>query len=187
VSATIARRRRRPASRRRASRLRALPGVVRAIAGAVGFAATVIGIVFVLWPSLKPAPPPADKGATLSNAQVETGLTFGAYLDRIGQSRRPYGDEQLRAVGAYVEFDFAVRGYKGQHLPLGWQLLDARSGVQLGRDRALRVTPKADRDAGSWNIWIPLRRASPRMYAQIALYNLDGVPIARVRTAPFGD
>jgi hypothetical protein len=165
--------------------LRALPGVVRAVAGAVGFAATVIGLVFVLWPSLKPSAPPADKGATLSNAQTETGLTFGAYLDRIGQSRRPYGKAELRARGAYVEFDFAVRGYKGQHLPLGWQLLDARSGVQLGQDWALRVTPKADRDAGSWNIWIPLRRTSARMYAQIALYNRDGVPIARVRTAPF--
>jgi hypothetical protein len=31
--------------------------------------ATVIGIVFVLWPSLKPDPPPVDKGASPSHAR----------------------------------------------------------------------------------------------------------------------
>jgi hypothetical protein len=155
------------------------------VAGAVGFVATVLGVIFVLWPSLKPEGPPADQGATLSNAQVDTGMTFGAYLDRISQSRRPYDAATLAQRGAYVEFDFVVRGYKGRRLPLGWQLLDAGSGAPLGQSRALRLTPKADRDAGSWSFWIPLARSAPRMYAQIALYNLDGVPIGRVRSAVF--
>jgi hypothetical protein len=184
VSASVPRRRRR-APRRKPSRLKAVPGVVRAIVGAVGFAATVIGLVFVLWPSLKPDPPPADPGATLSNAQVETGMPFGAYLDRIHQSRAPYDRATLDERGAFVEFDFAVRGYKDKHLPLGWQLLDARSGIELGHDRALRVTPRADRDSGVWNVWIPLRRRARRMYAQVALYNLSGVPIGRVRSPVF--
>lgn len=180
MSASVPRRR-----RRKPSRLKALPGVVRAIVGAVGFVATVIGLVFVLWPSLKPAPPPADQGATLSNAQVEPGMTFGAYLDRIEQSRRPFDRATLAERGAFVEFDFAVRGFKDKHLPLGWQLLDARDGVQLAQDRALRVTPRADHDSGVWNVWIPLRRHARRMYAQIALYNLSGVPIGRVRSPVF--
>jgi hypothetical protein len=163
-----------------------VPRVVRGIAGAVGFAATVIGLIFVLWPSLKPEGPPADQGATLSHAQVDTGMTFGEYLDRIEQSRRPYGRATLAQPGAFVEFDFAVRGYKDKHLPLGWQLLDAGSGAQLGRSRAYRVTPRADKDAGSWNVWIPLTRKARRMYAQIALFNLHGVPIGRVRSPVFG-
>jgi hypothetical protein len=78
-----------------------------------------------------------------------------------------------------------VRGYKGEHLPLGWQLLDASSGVQLGQDRALRVTPRADRDSGVWRVWILLRRKARRTYAQIALYNLNDVPIGRVRSPVF--
>lgn len=159
--------------------------MVRGIVAAVGFAATVIGLIFVLWPSLKPEPPPADRGATLSNAQVEPGMTFGEYLDRIGQSRRPYDRTVLAQRGAYVEFDFSVRGYKDKRLPLGWQLLDARLGAPLGQSRALRVIPQADRDAGSWNVWIPLRRSARRMYAQIALYNDAGVPIGRVRSPLF--
>jgi hypothetical protein len=162
-----------------------VPRVVRGIAGAVGFAATVIGLIFVLWPSLKPEGPPAEQGATLSNAQVDTGMTFGEYLDRIEQSRRPFERSALAQRGAFVEFDFAVRGYKDKHLPLGWQLLDARSGAQLDQSRALRVTPRADRDAGAWNVWIPLRRSARRVYAQIALYNASGVPIGRVRSPVF--
>jgi hypothetical protein len=186
VSASVPRRRRRRrASRRRVTRLEAVPRVVRGIAGAVGFVATVIGLVFVLWPSLKPEPPPADQGATLANAQVEPGMTFGAYLDRIEQSRKPYDRATLDERGAFVEFDFVVRGWKDKHLPLGWQLLDARTGAQLDRSRALRVTPRADRDAGAWNVWIPLRHRARRMYAQVALYNLHGVPIGRVRSPVF--
>jgi hypothetical protein len=184
VSASVPRRRRR-ASPRKPSRLKAAPGVARAIVGAVGFAWTVIGLVFVLWPSLKPESPPADQGAALSHAQVETGMTFGAYLDRIGQSRGSLDRATLDDRGAFVEFDFAVRGYKNKHLPLGWQLLDARSGAQLDQSRALRVTPRADRDSGAWNVWIPLRRSARRMYAQVALYNASGVPIGRVRSPVF--
>jgi hypothetical protein len=167
-------------------RLRVLPRVGRGIASALGLAATVIGIVFVLWPSLKPDPPPADKGASLSHAQVDPGLTFGQYLDRIEQSRRPYGADLLARRGAFVEFDFSVRGYKDKPLPLRWQLLDARSGVQLGHSSDLRVTPDVNTDAGSWNAWIPLPPTAHRLYVQIQLYNDAGtVPIGRIRTPQF--
>jgi hypothetical protein len=148
--------------------------------------ATVIGVVFVLWPSLKPDSPPVDKGASLSHAQVDPGLTFGQYLDRIEQSRRPYGADLLARRGAFVEFDFSVRGYKNKRLPLRWQLLDARTGVQLDRSADLRVTPDVNTDAGSWNAWIPLPHAAHRLYVQIQLYNDAGtVPIGRIRTPQF--
>jgi hypothetical protein len=167
-------------------RLRALPRIGRAIAGAVGCVATVVGLVFVLAPSLKPDEPPVDRGARLSRAQVEPNLSFGEYLDRIEQSRRPYGPVDLERRGAYVEFDFSVRGYKDKRLPLRWQLVDARSGAQLDHSRDLGVRPLVNTDAGSWNVWIPLTRRARRMYVQIQLYNNAGtVPIGRVRTRAF--
>jgi hypothetical protein len=167
-------------------RLRVLPRVGRGIASAVGLSATVIGIIFVLWPSLKPDPPPVDRGASLSHAQVDPGLSFGQYLDRIEQSRKPYGPADLARRGAYVEFDFSVRGYKDEHLPLRWQLLDARTGVQLAHSSDLRVTPDVNTDAGSWNVWIPQPPRARRMYVQIQLYNDRGrVPIGRIRTPDF--
>jgi hypothetical protein len=168
-------------------RVRSLPRVARAVAAIVGFVATVLGMVFVLWPSLKPDAPPTDRGAKLSDAQVEPGLTFGQYLDRIEQSRRPYGPADLGRRGAFVEFDFSVRGYKDKSLPLRWQLVEARSGVQLDQSRDLRVKPQVSTDAGSWNVWVPLPRRAHRMYVQIQLYNPAGtVPIGRVRTTEFG-
>jgi hypothetical protein len=167
-------------------RFRSLPRVARAIAGAVGCAATILGVVFVLWPSLKPEAPPTDRGARLSHAQVAPDLTFGEYLDRIEQSRRPYGPAVLGRRGAYVEFDFSVRGYKGKELPLRWQLLDARTGAQLDHSRALRIEPAVNTDAGSWNVWTPLPPGTRRMYVEIQLYNDAGtVPIGRIRTPDF--
>lgn len=112
--------------------------------------------------------------------------TFGEYLDRAERSRRPYGPAALAQRGAYVEFDFSVRGYKNKLLPLRWQLLNARSGVQLKHSRDLRVKPEVNTDSGSWNVWIPMPRRARRMYVQIQLYNDAGtVPIGRVRTAEF--
>lgn len=196
MTARAERRRRRPRERRSreppagaaglTTRLKELPRVARAIVGLIGFITTVVGLVFVLWPSLKPDEPPVDQGATLSNAQVESGMTFGEYLDRIEQSRAPYGAADLARRGAYVEFDFSVRGYKGKLLPLRWQLIDSPSGAQLRHSRDLQVKPKANTDSASWPVWIPLPRPPRRMYVQIQLYNDAGdVPIGRIRTPEF--
>jgi hypothetical protein len=98
----------------------------------------------------------------------------------------PTAPVALAQRGAYVEFDFSVRGYKNKLLPLRWQLLNARSGVQLKHSRDLRVKPEVNTDSGSWNVWIPMPRRARRMYVQIQLYNDAGtVPIGRVRTAEF--
>jgi hypothetical protein len=168
-------------------RLCSLPRVARATAAIVGFVATTIGIVFGLWPSLRPDPPATNRGAKLSDAQVEAGMTFGQYLDRIEQSRKPYGETDLARRGAFVEFDFSVRGYKDKFLPLRWQLVEARSGTQLDQSRDLRLKPQVSTDAGSWSVWVPMPRRTRRMYVQIQLYNPAGtVPIGRVRTTEFG-
>jgi hypothetical protein len=169
-------------------RLGRLPRAARAIAGMVGFAATVMGALFVLWPSLKPQAPPTDRGATFSHAQVEPDLSFGEYLDRIEQSRGPYGPADLARRGAYVEFDFSVRGYKDKELPLRWQLIDARTGAQLDHSRDLRIKPLVATDAGSWNVWIALPPRARRLYVQVQLYDDGGtVPIGRVRTPTFAN
>jgi len=57
----------------------------------------------------------------------------------------------------------------------GWALL-------LGQDRALRVTPKADKAAGTWSVWIPFTLTARRMYAPIALYNPNGAHRAGAST-----
>jgi len=162
--------------------------IARGAAGAVGFVATLLGVIFVLWPSLKPEGPPPAKSATLTNATVDRNLTFGQYLDRIEQSRSSYQPADLRKRGAIVQFDYRIEGYKGKRLPLRWQLVDSRSGDQLAHSRDMRLIAEAGTDRGNWPQWIPIPagRRPRRVFVQLQLYEPSGrFPLSRLRTPVF--
>jgi hypothetical protein len=168
--------------------LRSLPvRIARWTSAVVGFVATTLGVVFVLFPALKPDEPAPAKGAALSNPSPEL-LTWGQYLDRQDLDRAPYDAKALRRRGIFVEFDYTIEGYKDQALPLRWQLIDARGGDQLGKSRDTLITPEAPKDGGSLAVWVPLpARRVARLYVQLQLYERTGkVSIGRVRTARFG-
>jgi hypothetical protein len=162
-------------------------GLARRTAAVVGFVATVVGLIFVLWPSLKPEGPPPERGARLENLTLDQPLTFGQYLDRKELSKAPYGPAELERRGAYVEFDYTIEGYKDKLLPLRWQLIDAGSHQQVAQSRDIRIKPLAPTDQGSWEVWIPIPRDPARSYfVQIELFNDAGsVPLRRLRTDPF--
>ena len=96
--------------------LRSLPvRIARWTSAAVGFVATLLGVVFLLVPGLKPDEPPRDKGAALTNATVEW-LTYGQYLDRVDTPPAGLDATALARTGILVEFDFAIDGYKDKPL-----------------------------------------------------------------------
>lgn len=164
--------------------LRSLPvRIARWASGVVGFTATVLGLVFVLFPALKPEPPPPVKGATLTNATPEQ-LTWGQYLDRDDVDRAPYDAAALRRRGIYVEFDYTIEGYKDKPLPLRWQLIDAQSGEQLGNARDTHITALANSDRGTQPVWVQLPQRPARLvYVQLQFFEPKGVvSIGRVRT-----
>jgi hypothetical protein len=165
------------------------PGPVqlaKAIAAFATFAATMSGLIFGLWPTLKPAEPPATKGASLSNATVDQ-VSFAQYLDRVTQSRSPYRPAQLQSRGAVVTFDLNVKGYPDKRLPLQWQLIDARTGGQVGQSRDLSFVPTATDDHNSLLIWMPVPRGrNRRFFVEILLLDAGGViPLGRIRTHRF--
>ena len=167
--------------------VRSLPArVARWTAAAVGFVATLLGLVFVLFPALKPDEPAVKQGAMLSNATVEQ-LSFGQYLDREDLDRAPYDASALGRRGIFVEFDFVIDGFKNKQLPLRWQLVDISDGEQLGKSRDTLIEPEAATDQGSVPVWVPLpRRRVRRAYVQLQLYEkADELPIGRLRTPPF--
>jgi hypothetical protein len=86
-----------------------------------------------------------------------------------------------------VSFDFRIQGYRGDRLPLRWQLLDIGTGDQVAQSRDVAIVPEADDDEGTWDVWVPVPRdAGRRFFVQVQLYNDRGdVPIARLRTATF--
>jgi hypothetical protein len=158
----------------------------RATAAAVTFAATVIGLVFALWPAARPDEPPAAKGATLRNLTLDR-VSFGQYLDRIAQSRSPYVRAQLQRRGLLVGLDFKIEGYRSKQLPLQWQLIDARSGDQIARSRDLFITPTANVDRNTWSVWIRAPRGrARRFFVELELLDDRGeVPLGRLRSARF--
>lgn len=166
--------------------LRSLPlRVARSTAAVVGFAATLLGIVFVLWPALKPAGPPAVKGVTLDNLQVDR-RSFAQYLQQVQLSAAPYEPATLGARGTMVTFHYVIDGFKGKHLPLRWQLIDARSGNQVAQSSDLRIIPSAPQDAANWYVWIPGPSGRTRQYyVQLQLYDEHGrFPVGEQKRTP---
>jgi hypothetical protein len=151
--------------------------------------ATALAVGLLLWLALQPNgdQAPATRQASLRNPTLERDISFGQYLDRKAIDHTSYQPAQLRRRGAFLTFDFRVEGYKGKRLPLRWQLLDARNGDQLEQSRDYAITPDANTDSGSWDVWVPVPQgAGRRLYVQVQLYNDRGVvPIARLRTSAF--
>jgi hypothetical protein len=166
-------------------RLRPLQ-IAKAIGAVATFTATVTGLIFGLWPALKPTDPPATKGAALSNATVDH-VRFGQYLDRDGRSRAPYGPAQLERRGVLVGFDLNVKGYLNERLPLRLQLLDARTGDQVNQARDFSFIPGATDDHNSLSFWMPVPSGRDRrFYVEVQLLDHRGaLPLGRVRTDRF--
>jgi hypothetical protein len=145
------------------------------------------GLIFGLWPALKPEEPAATKGATLSNATADN-VSFGQYLDRTAQSRSGWGYAQLHRQGVLVSFDVNMNGYWNKRLRLQWGLIDARTGDQIADNRHFFLTPEASEDQVRWPAWVPVPRGRERRcFVEIELLDDRGViPLGHVRTPRFG-
>jgi hypothetical protein len=153
----------------------------------VAFVAAVLGVIFVLWPSLKPEAPSPTRGVELTHLTLERPVTFGAYLKRINQAAGGLEPAVLKQRGALAAFHFTIEGYKNSRLPLEWQLVDARTGERLDGNRDLSIKPEVPTDSGNWRLWVPLPKGRPRrLFITIQLYQPRGVvPLGSLRTRTF--
>lgn len=156
------------------------------IGGVVSTLATVIGLIFVLAPSLKPEPPPLRKEADFREIEVERNVTRAQYLQRIDRGPGSYAPQQLRESGVLVRFNVLMTGHKGDDLPLRWALYDARTGSQIHRDMGTTLTPEAETDEASWQVWTPLPEERGPYYVLLQLFEEDGlVPIDHAQSSAF--
>jgi hypothetical protein len=160
--------------------------VVGALGGVVTLVSGVLGLVFVLLPQLKPSPPPAHQAVKLSQANFDRHVTFAQYLQR---QALPAGDldaATLHQRGALLTVHYDIIGYKGKRLPLRWQLLDLRTGDQVGEDHAITITGTADQDEGDWMVWVPEPRRRGRYAIDVALLPPEpGAPLKTLRGPAF--
>jgi hypothetical protein len=161
--------------------------VAKGAAAVMAFVATVLGIVFLLWPSLKPEAPSATRHVALGHLTLERPVTFGAYLKRISQQAGGLEPAVLKQRGALAAFDFTIEGYKNRGLPLEWQLIDAATGNRLDGNRDLSIKPEVTKDSGNWPLWVPLPRGRQRrLFITIQLYEPRGVvALGSLRTHTF--
>jgi len=114
----------------------------------------VLGLVFLLFPDLRPDPTPDESSATLSQPTLEQPVTFGQYLDRVESPRDPYTPEQLAEGGAFVVLQVEIKGYNGERLPTRWYVLDTGTH-EIVNQQSRRYVFEPDRDVAtfSWPVW----------------------------------
>jgi hypothetical protein len=138
--------------------LAGLSTTVKAAGGLAGAVASVLALVFLLLPNLQPTASEGSSEGTaeLSEPRVETPVTFGQYLDRVEVSRASFGEEQLRRPGALVTVDVAIRGYRGQALPMRWYLLDGAGDIVDQQSRRHSIRADRDETPAVWPFWVAL-------------------------------
>jgi len=158
---------------------RSLKKAYKAIVGAVAFISTVVGLIFLFDPNLRPSGDAPTQLATLSQLHVDDHATFANYLARIDQSPNGYTAQQLARLGALLDFRVRVEGFKDKTLLLKWELFDNQTGKQRGESKAIRIRPTNATNEATWQFWIPLPHNHRRYHATVALlqdkktYQLD--------------
>ena len=160
--------------------------VAKGASAVVAFIAALLGVIFLLWPSLKPEARSPTRHVELTHLTLERPVTFGAYLRRINQPAGGLEPAVLKERGALAAFDFTIEGYKNRRLPLEWQLVDASTGEKLDGNRDLSIKPEVTKDSGNWPIWAPLPKGRHRLFITIQLYEPRGVvALGSLRTRTF--
>jgi hypothetical protein len=165
---------------------RSVGTIVTQIGAAASAVGAILGVVFVLVPSLKPDPPPALKRATIGDLTVERPITYEQYLERTDLPGGDYSPSYLKRPGVFVQFEVSIDGYQGVALPLRWSLYDAVGGGQVSESKSTTLTAEAPSDSAAWHIWAPLPRTKGSFFLLVQLFDPNQVvPLDRAQTAPF--
>jgi hypothetical protein len=121
-------------------------GVVKQVSLVVGLVAAIVGLVtgiVALVDRLREDPEPV-KSIAMTAPEVEAGVTYAQYLDRVDEGPCTLAPEVCDERGATVEFAVEATGYKGDPLTLKWELYD--EGSEVFESRAFTIMPAADTD-----------------------------------------
>lgn len=128
----------------------------KAVAAVVGVATSVTALVFTFAPDLRPSGDAPAQSAELSELRVDKAATFGQYLARIDQPLTGYDEQDLRRVGALLDFRVRIEGFKDRRLLLKWELFDDRSGEEVDESTAIGIEPTNQTNESTWQFWVPI-------------------------------
>lgn len=180
-----------------------------AIGVAVAIVVGVVGLVFDLWPDLKPDPrtenraelevAAVDHGITVDEWLKERTFTEEAYLrerDRyLNQGPGPKPNEAdlegiLELKGLRASVACTIHGFEDRSVNLRWSLYDAREQRRVDNDNfsnvlAVRLKPSAPADSVVADVWVPEPPRRGRYFLRAALYDRDDTQLAVGDSKPF--
>jgi hypothetical protein len=149
-------------------------GLVAKATALVVLISAVAGLVYKFWPQ----PEPVQK-AEIPKVRVESGLTFGQYLERVDQDPGNLSDDVLSQKGALIQFTVEATGYRRKHLSLRWEVIDLGTHDAPVRSDAITITPGADTDRLNTNpVFAPFPEAGGPFSVRGELFAPDGVSLA---------
>ena len=86
-----------------------------------------------------------------------------------------------------IQFHYELRGYGGKHLPLRWELDDAKTNEQLFADASKKIDVSTNDDGGTWYAWVPAPPVRGTYYVTGAIYQPGSrlYPVADFRSPDF--
>jgi hypothetical protein len=171
---------------------------VAAATAVVALATALLGLVFDLWPSLKPDPR-TEVGADTAVLAVDRYVSRGEYLKRrfvapadYARARRAEiaaaggaGGLKIRGELAYVRVD--LHGFKGRRVLLLYSIYDATSHSRIGEAKAeSRWTGDSPDDRFIAEVWLhPVVHVKRRYLVRVEVRDPRGVLLSVADSAPF--
>jgi hypothetical protein len=146
---------------------------VKQAAAVVGLVSAVFGLVFLLLPQLRPdvsqGTPPATtqedtgpRSGRLSAIVLDDRTTQRQYHQRADLPSDGFTEAQLARIGAFVQFRIELTGYRDREVRLRRELVDARTGDEIGQVQTTSITPRASPESAPWPDWVALRPGTGR-------------------------
>jgi hypothetical protein len=171
---------------------------IAAVTAAVALATSLLGLVFDLWPALRPDPR-TEVGADTSVLAVDRYVSRGEYLRRrfvapadYARARRAEitaaggaGGLKIHGELAYVRVD--LHGFKGRRVLMLYSIYDARAHSRIGEAKIeSRWTGDAPDDRFIAEVWLqPVTALKRRYFVRVEVRDPHGVLLSVADSAPF--
>lgn len=93
--------------------------------------------------------------------------------------RSPDDPSKRELVGAAVDFNLALTGFRARSAQVRWSLYSARQGVRVPRawlhnQRVMLLRGEADRDSASGQFWVPIPQLRGPFFIRVGVYDGAG-------------
>lgn len=172
-------------------RLRSTSGAVGA---GVGLLASLLSIIFLVWPSLQPEENAVVLAASLSNPTIERQVSLAEFYQRTRETPDPaLSDAGLLTPGVVVGYDVAISGYNGEVLTLRWSMIDAGTLTRVTEDWLVDqpgwpdagFKAEAAEDSATGELWASLPATAGDYLVRLELFDPDGIRLSLVDTTAF--